>query len=130
MNQYSNYYIFMRSSINYDPYNTICMLQKVDYKGIGASVEFNRYVRLTKELQRVDILATTREEKLAFFINIYNALVIHANIVRGPPDNLWQRYKVSQQAEVVQWGLVASSLVSADVISIYIYMYVCVCVCE
>ena len=36
----------------------------------------------------------SREEKLAFFINVYNALVIHAFVVRGPPTNLWQRYKV------------------------------------
>lgn len=30
---------------------------------------------------------------MAFFINIYNALVIHANVAFGPPVNLWQRYK-------------------------------------
>ncbi|KAJ8305746.1 hypothetical protein KUTeg_016291 [Tegillarca granosa] len=46
-----------------------------------------------KELQRVQIQNASREEKLAFFINIYNALVIHANVERGPPVNLWQRYK-------------------------------------
>lgn len=68
--------------------------QAVDYKGISGSSEFQSYLRLTKELQRVKILDASREEKLAFFINIYNALVIHANIVLGPPVNLWQRYKV------------------------------------
>merc|ERR1712150_86135 len=55
--------------------------------------EFEKYKKLTIELVRVQIETATREEKLAFFINIYNALVIHANIVRGPPSNLWQRYK-------------------------------------
>ena len=49
---------------------------------------------MTHQLIRVEIEKATREEKIAFFINIYNALVIHANIVRGPPSNLWQRYKV------------------------------------
>ena len=34
-----------------------------------------------------------REDKLAFFINIYNALVIHGNIERGTPTNTYQRYK-------------------------------------
>ncbi len=34
------------------------------------------------------------EEKLAFFINVYNALIIHATVKIGPPTNLWQRYKV------------------------------------
>ena len=70
--------------------------QRVNYKGIGGSSEFEHYVRLTKELIRVDINAAPRQDKVAFFINIYNALVIHANIARGPPVNLWQRYKVHQ----------------------------------
>ena len=30
---------------------------------------------------------------MAFFINIYNALVIHGNIERGTPTNTYQRYK-------------------------------------
>ncbi|XP_071117898.1 uncharacterized protein [Haliotis cracherodii] len=67
--------------------------RKVNYAGIGGSSEFERYTKLTKELLRVQIVDATREEKLAFFVNVYNALVIHANIVKGPATNLWQRYK-------------------------------------
>ena len=66
----------------------------MNYKGIGESNEFEQYQRLTKELVRVQISEATREEKLAFFINVYNAQVIHANVTMGPPVNLWQRYKV------------------------------------
>ncbi|XP_045158695.2 uncharacterized protein LOC123524512 isoform X2 [Mercenaria mercenaria] len=67
--------------------------KKVNYNGIGKSSEFEQYVRLAKELVRVQIVEATREEKLAFFINVYNAQVIHANVTMGPPVNLWQRYK-------------------------------------
>lgn len=67
--------------------------KRVNYKGIGESSEFAQYVGMTKELTRVQIAEATREEKLAFFINVYNALVIHANVTMGPPVNLWQRYK-------------------------------------
>ena len=49
---------------------------------------------MTHELIRAPVEDASREEKTAFFINVYNALVIHANVVRGPPSNLWQRYKV------------------------------------
>ena len=70
------------------------LFQKVNYAGIGGSSEFEQYKKLVLELIRVDVTSITRDEKLAFFINIYNALVIHANIERGPPTNLWQRYKV------------------------------------
>eukprot|EP00959_Pyramimonas_sp_CCMP1952_P234653 4902888-Pyramimonas_sp.AAC.1 len=33
----------------------------------------------------------SREEKIAFFINVYNMLVIHATVVRGPPKNTAER---------------------------------------
>ena len=69
----------------------------MNYAGIGASSEFQRYVRLTKELARVQIAEASCEEKLAFFINIYNAQVIHANVTMGPPVSLWQRYKVRKK---------------------------------
>lgn len=65
----------------------------VDYKAMKSSKEFEAYVKHTGELKRVQLEATPREEKLSFFINVYNALVIHANVVNGPPVNLWQRYK-------------------------------------
>jgi len=61
---------------------------------MGESQLFKDYTKHTAELQRVQLENATREEKLSFFINIYNALVIHATVVRGPPSNLWQRYKV------------------------------------
>ena len=72
-------------------------MQGVDYNGMAHSNEFGAYIKHTAELQRVKLEGMTREETLAFFINIYNALVIHANVVRGPPVNLWQRYKVRIQ---------------------------------
>ena len=31
--------------------------------------------------------------QLSFFINVYNALVIHANVEVGLPVGSWQRYK-------------------------------------
>ncbi|XP_032229397.2 uncharacterized protein LOC5505107 [Nematostella vectensis] len=65
----------------------------VDYTAMGQSTQFQDYVKHTAELQRVNLETASREGKLAFFINIYNALVIHATVTKGPPVNLWQRYK-------------------------------------
>ena len=59
-----------------------------------ASDEFKTFTQMTRELTRIDVKSASREEKLAFFINIYNALVIHANIEKGPPTNAFGRYKV------------------------------------
>ena len=52
----------------------------VDYDGISRSEKFTKYVIATSELQGVDVSVMNRNEKLAFFINIYNALVIHSTV--------------------------------------------------
>lgn len=67
--------------------------RSVDYKGIRDSSMFETYKAMARELQRVDLQDMNHGSKLAFFINIYNALVIHGNIERGTPSNTWQRYK-------------------------------------
>ncbi|XP_054642972.1 uncharacterized protein zgc:152951 [Dunckerocampus dactyliophorus] len=67
--------------------------KSVDYKGMSASPAFERYCELAIQLQRVELLSLSREEKLAFFINIYNALVIHGYLRLGAPTNMWQRYR-------------------------------------
>jgi hypothetical protein len=45
----------------------------------------------TAELQRVNLGELTFNIKIAFFVNLYNALVIHGFVVVGPPTNLYQR---------------------------------------
>ncbi|CAJ1079904.1 uncharacterized protein LOC109998469 isoform X2 [Xyrichtys novacula] len=67
--------------------------KSVDYKGMSVSPAFERYCELAIQLQRVELLSLSREEKLAFFINIYNALVIHGYLRLGAPTNMWQRYR-------------------------------------
>jgi hypothetical protein len=67
----------------------------VDYRGISISYKFEEYIRSTAELKRVDLFSLTRNQKIAFFLNIYNALVIHAFVVQGPPTNNLKRLLVS-----------------------------------
>ncbi|KAF6160736.1 hypothetical protein GIB67_035937 [Kingdonia uniflora] len=63
----------------------------VNYTGISNSEEFRRYVNLAQDLQRVDILALSADEKLAFFLNLHNAMVIHAVIRVGCPEGVVDR---------------------------------------
>lgn len=67
--------------------------KRVDYKAMAANPLFERYCSLAVQLQRVELLSLSREERLAFFINTYNALVIHGYLRLGPPTNMWQRYR-------------------------------------
>ncbi|XP_076956839.1 uncharacterized protein LOC143632146 [Bidens hawaiensis] len=59
----------------------------LDYLGISNSEEFRRYVNLMLELQRVDISTLTASERLAFFLNLHNAMVIHGVISVGHPGS-------------------------------------------
>ena len=65
----------------------------VDYHGISKSKLFEQFKLLSVELQRVDLNVMSETEKLAFFINIYNALVIHAHVDKGVPTTTYTRYK-------------------------------------
>lgn len=65
----------------------------VDYKSIHRSEEFKRYLRIIEELERVDLDTLSREEKLAFFINLYNMMVIHAISTCGFPIGPLDRRK-------------------------------------
>ncbi|RDX91371.1 hypothetical protein CR513_26662, partial [Mucuna pruriens] len=65
--------------------------QHVDYEAISKSEEFRRYVNMTQDLQRVNLLDLSEHEKLAFFLNLYNAMVIHAVISVGCPEGVIDR---------------------------------------
>ncbi|KAG8498759.1 hypothetical protein CXB51_005157 [Gossypium anomalum] len=63
----------------------------VDYYRIGKSEEFRRYLNLTRDLQRVDLQLLSPDERLAFFLNLYNAMAIHAVITIGHPEGILDR---------------------------------------
>ncbi|XP_057973684.1 uncharacterized protein LOC131161743 [Malania oleifera] len=66
----------------------------VDYRSIHGSEEFARYLRVVEALQRVDLQDMSREEKLAFFINLYNMMAIHAILVWGYPIGALERRRL------------------------------------
>ncbi|KAL6640929.1 hypothetical protein ACP70R_019110 [Stipagrostis hirtigluma subsp. patula] len=63
----------------------------LDYARIAASEEFRRYANLAQELQRVDMSALPAEERLPFFLNLHNAMAIHAVIRVGQPGAVDRR---------------------------------------
>ncbi|KAK4423317.1 hypothetical protein Salat_1914500 [Sesamum alatum] len=63
----------------------------LDYVGISNSEEFRRYVNLVEDLQRINLLTLSHDEKLAFFLNLHNAMAIHAVIRVGHPGGMIDR---------------------------------------
>ncbi|KAE8715436.1 putative Glycerol-3-phosphate acyltransferase [Hibiscus syriacus] len=73
----------------------------VDYKSINGSEEFARYLRIVQELQRVKVQDMPREEKLAFFINLYNMMAIHAILAWGHPAGPLERRKLLETSSML-----------------------------
>jgi hypothetical protein len=57
---------------------------RVDYQALGVSAEFGSAVDAARGLASVRLATlSAREERLAFWINVYNALVLHAIVGLG-----------------------------------------------
>ncbi|OVA12946.1 DEP domain [Macleaya cordata] len=80
----------------------------VDYGSIHGSEEFARYLRVVEELQRVELQDLPREEKLAFFINLYNMMAIHAILLWGYPIGALERRKMLGDFKYVIGGFTYS----------------------
>ncbi len=69
--------------------------QRLDYKRLVSSVEFKNFKRASFELQKFDISSLrSTDEKLAFWINVYNALTIDGiadQILKNRPlTSVWE----------------------------------------
>ncbi|KAJ0096219.1 hypothetical protein Patl1_15712 [Pistacia atlantica] len=76
----------------------------VDYVAISRSEEFRRYVNLAQDLHRVNLFTLSADEKLAFFLNLYNAMVIHAIIRIGHPEGVIERKSFFSDFQYVVGG--------------------------
>ncbi|CAN1239762.1 hypothetical protein LINGRAPRIM_LOCUS2468 [Linum grandiflorum] len=78
----------------------------VDYDSISKTEEFRRYVNLVEDLQRVDMAGMSdQNEKTAFFLNLYNAMVIHAVIRVGGPEGVTDRRSFYSDFHYIVGGL-------------------------
>ncbi|RLN74361.1 hypothetical protein BBJ28_00008622 [Nothophytophthora sp. Chile5] len=76
----------------------------VSVAGSGAHEQFDaplcqkyrKFLKLTSKLQKVDIGSLPKHERQPFFINIYNAMVLHGLIEFGVPQNMGQ-YKAFER---------------------------------
>lgn len=68
----------------------------------------SRYLRIIQELQRVELQDMPREEKLAFFVNLYNMMAIHAILELGYPTGALERRKLLGDFKYVISGNVYS----------------------
>ena len=63
----------------------------VNYPGIGQDGRFQNYLKLVNRVDPQQL--STREERLAFWVNAYNAFAIKGILDGLSPETLWGRYR-------------------------------------
>ncbi|XP_010429318.1 PREDICTED: uncharacterized protein LOC104713812 [Camelina sativa] len=77
------------------PYNSMIEVSQIHRnhrKGRDLDLMNRNFSLLIKQLENVDPRKLTHQEKLAFWINIHNALVMHTFLVNGIPQNNGKRF--------------------------------------
>ncbi|EOA26696.1 hypothetical protein CARUB_v10022780mg [Capsella rubella] len=77
------------------PYNSmieVSHIHRSHRKGRDLDLMNRNFSLLIKQLESVDPTKLTHQEKLAFWINIHNALVMHTFLVNGIPQNNGKRF--------------------------------------
>jgi glutaredoxin len=67
--------------------------RKINYKAMSQDPDFKSFVTAAAELQAVDVRSLDREQGLSFWINVYNALIVHATATFGPATNALARLR-------------------------------------
>ncbi|CAI5734209.1 unnamed protein product [Peronospora destructor] len=65
--------------------------------------KYRRFLKLASKLQKVDVGSLPKHERQPFFINIYNAMVLHGLIEFGVPQNIGQ-YKAFERDVAYTFG--------------------------
>ncbi|WOK98713.1 hypothetical protein Cni_G07425 [Canna indica] len=71
---------------------------KLDKRCPRAAYTINNYRFLVEQLERVDVGVMESSAKLAFWINVYNSLVMHAYLVYGVPSSSLRRIALFNKA--------------------------------
>ncbi|KAA3457926.1 Methionyl-tRNA formyltransferase [Gossypium australe] len=111
----------------YDPYGvsdkvdwtfsigTYCKAIEVSWLSVGkkeleyAAMALKRFRLLVEQLLRVDPSQMSSNEKLAFWVNLYNALIMHAYLAYGVPRNDIKLFSLMQKAAYTIGGLSVSA---------------------
>ncbi|XP_023633712.1 uncharacterized protein LOC17879318 [Capsella rubella] len=74
------------------PYNSMIEVSHIERKGHDFELMLRHFRFLIKQLGDVDMKKLTHQEKLAFWINVHNSLVMHTYLVNGIPKNNGKRF--------------------------------------
>ncbi|KAJ3434908.1 electron carrier/ protein disulfide oxidoreductase [Anaeramoeba flamelloides] len=72
-----------------DLINTFYYVSKneINFKQISKSIHFRKFVQMTSSLKNIRLKELNRNERICFFLNIFNTLTLHSFAVNGIPKD-------------------------------------------
>ncbi|XP_050377123.1 uncharacterized protein LOC126794447 isoform X2 [Argentina anserina] len=87
----------------------ISWISTVKRKSSHASYAINNYRMLVEQLEKVDVTQMELNAQIAFWINVYNALLMHAYLAYGIPNSSLRRLALFHKAAYNIGGIVISA---------------------
>ncbi|KAJ6237292.1 electron carrier/ protein disulfide oxidoreductase [Anaeramoeba flamelloides] len=78
---------------------------QIDLNKIKSSIQFHRFVAATTELQKVELNFSSDNKKKAFWLNLYNIILLHAAISNGLPKKRGELKQMYQKSYYIIGGM-------------------------
>ncbi|KAL5557633.1 hypothetical protein UlMin_033844 [Ulmus minor] len=104
-----------------EPYAGMIQVRKIhsdDDSFNYAAVMLQNFRSLVRNLEKVDPRKMKREEKLAFWINIHNALVMHAHLAYGSPNRRMKSGSILKAAYNVGGDCINAYVIQSSILGI------------
>ncbi|AQL08333.1 Electron transporter [Zea mays] len=104
------------SGLQYDSVIEVSALCKGDQRSADVKDMLRKYMSLVQLLESVDLGGMKNEEKLAFWINVHNAMMMHAHIEYGIPQSNSKRILLTKVSYIVSGQRVNAELIEYQIL--------------
>uniref|UniRef100_A0A0A9G4S1 DUF547 domain-containing protein n=1 Tax=Arundo donax TaxID=35708 RepID=A0A0A9G4S1_ARUDO len=102
--------------LQYDSVVEVSALCKGDQRSADVKDMLRKYTSLVELLETVDISGMKNEEKLAFWINVHNAMMMHAHIEYGIPQSNSKRILLTKVSYIISGQRVNAELIEYHIL--------------
>ncbi|XP_066354677.1 uncharacterized protein [Miscanthus floridulus] len=102
--------------LQYDSVIEVSALCKGDQRSADVKDMLRKHMSLVQLLESVDLSGMKNEEKLAFWINVHNAMMMHAHIEYGIPQSNSKRILLTKVSYIISGQRVNAELIECQIL--------------
>ncbi|TVU47848.1 hypothetical protein EJB05_07462, partial [Eragrostis curvula] len=102
--------------LQYDSVVEVSALCKGDQRSADVKDMLRKYMSLVELLETIDLSGMKNEEKLAFWINVHNSMMMHAHIEYGIPQSNSKRILLTKVSYVISGQRVNAELIEYQIL--------------